>query len=172
MPTRGGGEGARPRGRAPLTRLLAAGVAAGLALALAGCGLQIPTDPDGTLDRITGGELRVGASPSGRLVVVEDGDVRGSLAELIEGFAAEHDAQVTWVVDSEEDLVDDLVNGRIDLAIGGMTAATPWSVQVSVTRGYPRIEESGGADVAVLLPLGENALQTALETYLDAEVSP
>lgn len=162
----------RQRGHALLTRLLTTAAAATLTLALAGCGVQIPTDPDGTLDRITGGELRVGASASGRLVVVEDGDVAGPLADLIEGFAAERDARVTWVVDSEEDLVADLVNGRIDLAIGGMTAATPWSVQVSVTRGYPGIEESGGADVAVLLPLGENALQTALETYLDGEVSP
>ena len=141
-----------------------------LVLALAGCGIQIPSDPDGTLDRITGGELRVGASPSGGLVTVDGDRVGGSLAELIEGFADEHDADVVWTVDSEEDLVADLTEGRLDLAVGGMTAATPWSAQVSVTRGYPAVPDSRGADVAVLLPLGENRLQQALETYLDGEV--
>ena len=79
---------------------------------------------------------------------------------------------MVWTVDSEEDLVDDIVAGDLDLAIGGMTAATPWADRVSVTRGYPSVEGSGGADVAILLPIGENRLQAALETYLDGEVSP
>ncbi len=163
------GEGAR---RIPAGRLRAAqavGVAA-MAVALAGCGIQIPVDPDGSLERITGGDLRVGASPSGDLVTIDGGRVEGALAELIVDFASERGADVVWTVDSEEDLVDDLVAGRIDLAIGGMTAATPWSAQVSVTRGYPGVPQSDGAEVAVMLPLGENALQAALETYLDREV--
>ncbi|MHC2998281.1 hypothetical protein OB08_03140 [Microbacterium sp. HJ5] len=153
-------------------RTALAAIVVGCAAVLVGCGLQIPTDPDGSLDRITGGELRVGASPSGELVVVDGGDVDGPLADLVEGFAQERGATVEWTVDSEEDLVDDLEKGELDLAIGGMTAATPWSARVSVTRGYPGIAESRGADVAVLLPLGENALQSALEAYLDREVSP
>ena len=149
------------------SRVLGACLAALAAAGLAGCG--IPVDPDGSLERITGHELRVGASPTSELVVVSGADVEGPLPELIEGFAEQHDAAVVWSVDSEEDLVQDLVDGRIDLAIGGMTAATPWSTQVSVTRGYPRIPGSHGADVAVLLPLGENGMQAALETYLDEE---
>ncbi|WP_374315412.1 hypothetical protein [Microbacterium sp.] len=139
------------------------------ATGLAGCGLRLPVDPDGTLDRVSGGELRVGASPSGDLVLIDGDEVSGPLPDLVEGFAETRDAQVVWTVDSEEDLVDGLVDGRLDLAIGGMTASTPWSAQVSVTRGYPGVPESQGADVAVLLPLGENALQAALETYLDRE---
>ena len=163
-------------GRAParlstLARIVAATAACSLAM-LAGCGLRIPADPDGTLDRITGGQLRVGASPSGDLVVVDGADVEGTLAELIEGFARKHDATIEWTVDSEEDLVEEIATGGLDLAIGGMTASTPWSARVSVTRGYPGIAGSDGADVAVLLPLGENALQKSLETYLDAEVAP
>ena len=157
----------RRRRRSPLLAFVGTVVAMGL---LSGCGLQLPSDPDGTLARISGGELRVGASPSGELVTVDDGEVSGPLAELIEGFAEERDATVTWTVDSEEDLVHDLEAGRLDLAIGGMTASTPWSTLVSVTRGYPGIDGSGGAEVAVLLPLGENAFQLALETYLDGEV--
>ncbi|WP_455132306.1 hypothetical protein [Microbacterium aurum] len=45
-----------------LLRAVATCVAAiAVAVALAGCGIRIPTDPDGALDRITGGQLRVGA---------------------------------------------------------------------------------------------------------------
>ncbi len=141
-----------------------------VALAVAGCGLRLPVDPGGTLERVTGGELRVGASPSGDLVITDGGEVAGPLPDLVERFAEARDADIVWTVDSEEDLVEDLVGGRIDLAIGGMTAATPWSARVSVTRGYPGIPGSHGADVALLLPLGENEFQAALEAYLDEEV--
>lgn len=141
-----------------------------LALGLAGCGMPIPADPGGTLDRITGSVLRVGASPSGTLVEVDEDGVSGSLAELVEGFAESRDARIEWHVDSEERLVDDLTSGRIDLAIGGMTADTPWSTRVSVTRAYPAVEGSHGAKVVVLLPLGENRLQAAVEAYLDEEI--
>lgn len=146
-----------------------------LAIALAattGCGVRIPTDPDGTLARVTGGELRVGASPSGDLVRIDGGVVSGTLADLIEEFASERDATVVWTPGSEEDLVDDLENGRLDLAVGGMTDATPWSDRVSVTRGYDAIPGSGGRSIVVLLPLGENDLQSTLETFLDEAVAP
>lgn len=141
------------------------------ASALTGCGLRIPTDPDGSLDRITGGELRVGASAHGTLVVVDGEDVSGPFAELIEGFARERDAQIEWTVDSEEGLVDDLEAGDLDLAIGGMTDASPWGDRVSLTRGYRGIDGGGDTAVVVLLPMGENALQSALEQYLDREVT-
>lgn len=140
---------------------------------LTGCGMSIPVDPDGTLDRVTGDILRVGASPSGDLVVVSSADaVSGPLADLIAGFAESRDARVAWTVGSEEDLVDGLETGGLDLAIGGMTDATPWTDRVSVTRGFSGIPASGGHPVVVLLPMGENALQAALETYLDGEVGP
>src|SRR5262245_60653809 len=94
--TRPGGD-ARTRGRRAFARTAALTVAGVVAAAtLAGCGIRIPTDPDGTLDRVTGGELRVGASASGELVVVDGTDVSGTLAELMEGFAAERDAKITW----------------------------------------------------------------------------
>lgn len=141
------------------------------AAALAGCGAQIPVDPEGSLDRIAGGELRVGASPSGTLVEVDGSAVTGPLPRLIEGFADSRDARVTWTVASEEDLVRDLEAGDLDLAVGGMTDETPWADRVSVTRGYPQVPGSGGEAVVVLLPLGENALQAALERYLDDELA-
>ncbi len=153
----------RCRFSAPLAALAAA------LLLLTGCGVMVPADPRGALDRIENGLLRAGASPSADLVVVDGDRVSGPLADLVTGFADAHDARVVWTVGSEEDLVDGLERGALDLAIGGMTEQTPWSERVSVTRGYPGIPGSHGEPVVVLLPLGENRLQSALERYLDAE---
>ena len=141
-----------------------------LTLCIAGCGFTVPSDPQGTLDRVRGGELRAGASASGELVTVDGSKVGGSLAELVEAFAQSLDAKVTWTVGSEEDLVDGLEAGDLDLAIGGMTDATPWSTRVAVTRGYESIP-GAKAPVVVLLPLGENAWQAAIEGYLDKEAA-
>ena len=152
-------------------RRAAAVVVAGLAVAvLSGCG--IPTDPNGTLERISGSVLHAGATEHAGLVETSGGDVTGPLAELIEGFADQHDARIVWTIDNEENLVHDLESGAIDLAIGGMTDATAWSDRVSVTRGYSTIDGSDGASIVVLLPMGENRLQASLESYLDREVGP
>ncbi|WP_019181271.1 hypothetical protein [Microbacterium yannicii] len=137
---------------------------------LSGCGLAVPADPDGTLDRVRGGELRAGASASGSLVTVNGDEVDGSLVELVEGFGASLEAEVEWTVGSEEELVDALEAGSLDLAVGGMTDRTPWSDRVGVTRGYTGIPGSDGRTVVMLVPMGENAWQSELERHLDAEV--
>lgn len=140
------------------------------ALALTGCG--IPVDPDGTLERIDADRtLRAGASPSGELLRVTADDVAGPLVDLIEGFARTRGAEVTWEVESEESLVDGLESGALDLAVGGMTDRTPWSDRVSVTRGFTGIHGAEDTPVVFLLPMGENATQSALERYLDDELA-
>lgn len=131
--------------------------------------MTVPTDPGGTLDRVRGGELRAGASASGKLVTIDDGEVGGSLGELVEEFAETIDAQVEWTTGSEEELVDGLESGDLDLAIGGMTDRTPWTDRVAVTRAYSSVPSSD-APVVVLLPMGENAWQAELETFLDREL--
>jgi ABC-type amino acid transport substrate-binding protein len=141
-----------------------------LAGCLAGCGVSVPTDPEGTLDRVRGGELRAGASASGSLVTVDGDRLGGSLVELVDGFAASIDARVDWTVGSEEELVDALEAGELDLAVGGMTDQTPWSDRVAVTRGYTGIA-GASRSVVILLPLGENAWQSEIERYLDTEVA-
>ena len=146
----------------------AAVMAATLMGALTGCGL--PVDPQGTLDRIDAGLLRAGASPSVGLVEVAGDAVDGPLAEVVEDFARERGARVEWTVGSEEELVDALEAGKLDLAIGGMTDATPWADRASVTRSYPQLDAAGGRSVVFLLPLGENATQSALERFVDGEV--
>lgn len=143
-----------------------------LAGALTACGIQVPSDPQGTLDRVTGGVLHAGASISPDLVVDDGDSLSGSLVDLVEGFARSRDARVDWTVGSEETLVTMLESGALDIAVGGMTDATPWADRVGITRGYPDIPGSHGRPLVALVPLGENRMLTALERYLDEEAGP
>lgn len=135
----------------------------GAVLGLAGCGLTIPTDPDGTLDRaIARGELRVGASPSpDRVEVRPDGTPTGREPRLVTAYAAHLGAQVAWTVAGEEELVGLLDVGRLDLAVGGFTEDNAWADEVGLTR------PSADGHV-VMVRMGENALQSDLERWLDA----
>lgn len=140
------------------------------ALSLVGCSLTIPSDPDGTLDSVRGGELRVGVAPDGELVEVGDGDPTGSVIDLVDGFAESVDATPDWTVATEETLVRMLERGDLDLIAGGITSDTPWLDRAGVSRGYSDIEGADGRTLVMLVPLGENALLSELERYLDAEV--
>ncbi|WP_230667591.1 hypothetical protein [Microbacterium sp. MEC084] len=154
-------------------RVLAALAAIALTGAVGGCAADIPVDPEGTYDRVSGGELRVGASPDGELVTVEGATtgterVEGVLADLVEDFAESIDAEVAWTVGSEESLVTAIEEGDLDLAIGGMTDQTPWAGRVGVTRGFadlPGVERED--PVVMLAPLGENRFIGELERFLD-----
>ena len=46
---------------------------------------------------------------------------------------------------------------------------TPWVDRVSVTRGFDDLPGVDAGGVVFLLPMGENGLQAALETFLDAQ---
>jgi polar amino acid transport system substrate-binding protein len=133
---------------------------------LAGCG--VPVDPDGTLDRVTGGELRVGVSPHEGFTEVAGGEPAGPEVEHVAQFAETLDAEPRWVVGGEEALVGGLETGELDLVIGGITDASPWSSQAGMTAPY---REAPGPDGAVekrvmLVPLGENGFVVELERFL------
>ncbi|PRI11397.1 hypothetical protein B4915_06030 [Leucobacter massiliensis] len=140
------------------------------AAALAGCGITVPTDPDGTLDRVMGGELRVGVSPDPGLVEDRGAEPSGPLADLAGDFAESVGARPEWTVGSEETLVRGLESGDLDLVVGGFTEDTPWIDRAGITRGYGGIDGADGRRIVLLVPLGENALLSELETFLDEEV--
>lgn len=158
--------------RSYVSRAGVAGVVIALGLSVSGCGLTIPTDPNGTFDRVSGGVLRVGASVDNRLLTGVGSQAEGPLADLVMMFAVRHDATVVWSWGSEEILVEELEANRIDLAVGGFTANSPWSDRAAVTRGYPRIPLAEGRELSMLVPIGENRMLVELETFLDGEVGP
>ena len=153
-------------------RRLAAAVLALPILLLAGCGLSIPVDPDGTLDAVQGGTLRVGVSPHEGWAEVVDGEGVGREAELVEGFADSLDADVEWIEGGEEHLMEALDGGDLDLVVGGLSDASPWTTHAAITRPYLTTTDASGASTnhVMATPLGENAFLVELETYLFEEL--
>ncbi|MPV37118.1 transporter substrate-binding domain-containing protein [Georgenia subflava] len=145
--------------------------AAGLLLALGGCSATIPTDPDGTLDHVTGGSLRVGVSPNPPWTSLPDGpegEPAGTEVELVQDFARSIDAEIVWVPGGEEDLVGQLEHDGLDLIIGGLTAKSPWSSKVALTYRYTVTTGPHGEDELHVMatPMGENAFLVELERFL------
>lgn len=152
-------------------------LAALAALLAGGCGLEVPSDPDGTLDRVRStGELRVGVSPHPPFTTLPEqpgGDPGGTEVELVEGFAQEQGAEPVYVVHGEEELVRLLQEGELDVMVGGLTSKTPWGKKhVATTRPYLTTREDDKDVKHVIATVrGENALLSALERYLDEAVA-
>lgn len=153
-------------------------VAAALAvtLGLSGCTSNFPADPNGTLDRVTGGTLRVGVSPNEDWTDIADGgDASGIEVALVEKFADELDAEIAWVEGGEEKLITDLAGGRLDLVIGGLTDTTPWNEKAAITTPFDRVSTDQGKTVGHVMaaPMGENAFLLELERFLlNSETAP
>ncbi|MFH5823812.1 transporter substrate-binding domain-containing protein [Georgenia sp. AZ-5] len=152
-----------------MTRLIATALL--LAALLTGCGATIPTDPDGTLDRVTStGVLRVGVSPNPPWTIVtsQEAPPRGTEAELVGEFAESLGAEIEWTVGGEEALVGELERGQLDLVIGGLTARSPWSQKAALTYRYTTaVGPEGTEELHVMAaPMGENAFLVELEHFL------
>jgi polar amino acid transport system substrate-binding protein len=155
----------------PLRGLLAALLTLSLTLLVGGCGLAIPSDPDGTLNRVRAeGVLRAGASVSPGWVTVSP-DRRepvGREPELVERFASSLGAEVEWTLAGEEHLVGLLEKGDLDLVVGGLTDQNVWVDKAALTRPYAEERVAGTTEKHVMMvPMGENAWQSELERWLD-----
>ena len=146
--------------------------ATGLALAgivlLVGC--DLPRDPEGTLDRVRGGTLRVGVTAREPWTNWErtgrDRRPTGIEVELVERFARELDAEILWVRGSESELFTSLEQFDVDLVVGGLTDDTPWSDRIALSRTFA--ETADGKHV-MATPPGENALLLRLDRFLARE---
>lgn len=141
-----------------------------LVAGLVGCGLSVPTDPGGTLSAVTEGKLRVGVSPDSGLVEDNGATPSGPVVDIVSDFSETISAHPDWTIGSEETLVGMLEAGELDLLVGGFTDQSPWVDRAGMTRGYKKIEGADGRSIVFLVPLGENAFLTKLETFLDEEV--
>ena len=154
-----------------LRRGATSGLVVALLLVLSGCGLTIPTDPEGTLDRVrSDGVLHAGAAPNPGWVETAGPaqDPAGREVELVEDFADSLGAEVEWTVATEEYLVTLLEAGDLDVAVGGFTDQNPWVTKAALTRPYAEEEVAGTTEKHVMMTrFGENALLAELETWLD-----
>lgn len=145
--------------------------AALLPVLLAGCAVQVPADPNGTLDRVEGGELRVGATANPPWVVLDDESAPSGIEpDLIEEFADRLGADVDWTTGSEAVLLDALDAGEIDLVLGGFRDDTPWNDRGAITRPYREVEVEGRTEKHVMIArMGENGFLVELERFLTEE---
>ncbi|OAE00583.1 ABC transporter substrate-binding protein [Arthrobacter sp. OY3WO11] len=153
-----------------------AGLLLAALLVLSGCGSSFPADPEGTLERVRGGTLRVGASMNGDWVRISapgsgelsSNDVQGTEAELAKEFATRLGARIEWVAGTEHVLADELKHGGLDLVIGGVDDKTPWVTHAGLTRPYTESRDGRGNihKHVMLVPLGENAFLLELDKYL------
>ncbi|WP_343960162.1 transporter substrate-binding domain-containing protein [Yaniella flava] len=145
-------------------------VACGLTLGLVGCGGHYPADPGDSLNRISGGTLRVGISHQPPWTDISSGetDPEGIEVQLIEDYAATINAEVEWQAGGEEELMTLLSGNELDLVIGGLTSQSPWSSDAGLTTSFA---ESIGVDGSttqhvMAVQMGENAFMTSLERFL------
>jgi polar amino acid transport system substrate-binding protein len=154
-----------------------------LVAATAAAGCQYPRDPDGTLNRVEGGVMRVGVTEADPWVLLEgDRAVGGVEVELARRFARDVGARIEWVPGSEESLVDAVKEGQVDLLVGGLTQKSRWEKDVALTRPYVEARTlvgipAGGsypddfAGVPVAAELG-SAEEGLLEQRTEARVVP
>ena len=154
----------------PTRRIRLAALTTVTTLLLAGCGVQIPVDPDGTTDRVREGTLRVGITHNPPWTdTASSAEPGGTEAELAKAFAAELAADIAWTEGSEAALVHGLEHGTLDLVIGGFVDSSPWQEHAAVTRAYRETQsEQGERERRVMLtPMGENRFLVTLESFLD-----
>lgn len=140
---------------------------------LVGCSGHFPADPDGTLDRVSGGTLRVGVShqPPWTDTGGESNSEQspgGIEPQLITDYAESIDADIEWHAGGEEQLIMLMSESELDIVIGGLTDKTPWASDAALTTTYA---ESIGVDGktakhVIATPMGENAFMTSLERFL------
>jgi polar amino acid transport system substrate-binding protein len=109
-------------------------VAAFSLVLLTSCGL--PRDPEGTLQRVRGGTMRVGVIAHEPWTVPGAGSPSGIEVDLVTQFAEEIDAEIEWFEGSEAELFGALEVRELDLVIGGLTSTTPWLQKAAITHPY------------------------------------
>ncbi|MDQ3985633.1 MAG: transporter substrate-binding domain-containing protein [Actinomycetota bacterium] len=117
---------------------------------------SLPVDPEGTLNRVEDGVMRVGIIENVPWTDLSEDDPAGVEVTLIRQFSEELDATIEWNEGSEQDLFEALKLGQLDLLIGGITSTTPYSSHAALTHPYITVqtvvglpeEEDAGEDIA------------------------
>jgi polar amino acid transport system substrate-binding protein len=129
------------------TALLAVAMAA--TILSAAC--QYPRDPEGTLDRVQGGTMRVGVAHNPPWVDLSGERPAGVEPRLIRRFAERIGVgKIDWVEGTETELVEAMDGFQLDVIIAGLTRSSPFMTEVALTRPYV------DTDVEFAQPPGED----------------
>nr|WP_272902265.1 transporter substrate-binding domain-containing protein [Brevibacterium daeguense] len=136
---------------------------------LTGCGVSIPADPQGTLERVSGGELRVGISHQPPWTDITGSEAPSGIeVDLVEEFAGAIDAEVAWTPGGEEQLMMQLQEDQLDMIVGGFTDSSPWTSHAALTTPYVETKGLDGSTAKHVMAtvMGENEFTTTLEQFL------
>jgi polar amino acid transport system substrate-binding protein len=133
-------------------------------------GCQYPRDPDGTLNRVEGGVMRVGVAESDPWVLLEGDEPSGGVeVGLVRAFAARLDARIDWVHGSEEELVDAAKEGQVDMIVAGITNKSRWKKDVAFTRPYVQTQTVVGAPPGSSFPDDFDGVEVVVEAGTEEE---
>ncbi len=135
-----------------------------VALTLPACGL--PRDPEETLERVSGGVMRVGITANDPWTATDGPS--GVEVELVEQLADELDASITWVDGGHAELLSALEHRELDLVIGGFAADDPWSSKVTFTQPYFTVRTMVGVAPGGLAPEDLEGVRLAVEEHSEA----
>lgn len=120
------------------------------ALSVGAC--DFPRDPEGTLDRVEGGTMRVGIVENPPWVVLDGDEPTGVEPELLRRFAETIDAEIEWVPGPEAELAEAIRGFQLDVIAGGLTRSWPYMREVALTRPYVDTEIEIGVPPGEELP--------------------
>ena len=122
--------------RRPRAPILRPAPLAFLVLAVAAA-CDLPRDPEGTLERVRGGTMRVGVVERRPWTTLPAGGGAGGLeGALVAELARELGARIEWVRSTESQLLEALRLRELDIVIGGLTDGSPWARHVAFTKPF------------------------------------
>ena len=134
---------------------------------------DLPRDPEGTLERVRGGTLRVGFVVDTPWVTAIGPSAGGLEGAIVAELARRLGARVSWTHGAETPLLTALHDGDLDLVVAGLTKDSPWAAKASFTRPYyvdtamVHGERTEIPHVVAVRP-GENAWQVYVERVLES----
>jgi polar amino acid transport system substrate-binding protein len=131
-------------------------------------GCQFPRDPEGTLDRVRDGTMRVGVVDNPPWVRLGPGEPRGVEPALVRRFAALLGAEIEWFEGTETDLVEAMRGYQLDVLIGGLTRSSLWAREVAITSPYLDTEVQFAVPPGTELPDDLDGIEVWVEAGSEA----
>lgn len=118
-----------------------------------------PRDAANSYQTAQQGKLQIGVVMNPPFSAYVGDSVYGSEVTFLQKFAEEKNLKISYVLDSESDLIEKLETFDLHIVCGGFEKKTSWKKRVTPTLPYDQIH-------VFLIPHGENRLLQELEQYI------